>query len=87
MNQHTLFIEMNPAPEALERVLRVTRHRGFTIKNMNMNFDGIRAQMAITLNSERPIGLLIPQLNKLFDVTICRLQQDQSQETHLVANA
>lgn len=74
MNTHTLRIEMNLAPEALERVLRVTRHRGFRICHMNLDQGEAHSTMAVTVASDRPIIQLTRQLDKLYDVTQCQLQ-------------
>ncbi|GAA4889563.1 acetolactate synthase 2 small subunit [Ferrimonas pelagia] len=70
MTQHTLFIEMNPTADVLERILRITRHRGFTVANMQMS---CASAMQVTVTSERPIALLTRQLDKLYDVQQCRL--------------
>lgn len=70
MNQHTLEIEARPQPEIMERILRVTRHRGFALKSMQLdtmescpNF-----KIRVTVSSERNIDQLRNQLNKLVDV-------------------
>ncbi|QIZ78054.1 acetolactate synthase 2 small subunit [Ferrimonas lipolytica] len=73
MTQHTLYIEMNPSAEVMERVLRVTRHRGFTVANMQMELGNAISSMEVTVNSERPIDQLTRQLDKLIDVNTCRL--------------
>lgn len=83
MSQHTVHIEMNATPETLERVLRLTRHRGFTICNMEMKSQGTDSSMDVTVESDRPIYLLTKQLDKLFDVTHCTLACNlQSQTAH-----
>lgn len=73
MNQHTLYIEMNPSADVMERVLRVARHRGFTVANMQMQLGNASSNMEVTVNSERPIDQLTRQLDKLIDVNACRL--------------
>ncbi|TKB51036.1 acetolactate synthase 2 small subunit [Ferrimonas sediminicola] len=78
MSQHTLYIEMNPAPEVLERVLRVTRHRGFTVCHMHMSSMDRKANIAVTVDSDRPIEHLTRQLDKLYDVKNCRLEISQA---------
>ncbi|MCL1142197.1 acetolactate synthase 2 small subunit [Shewanella gaetbuli] len=71
---HNLEIIVKPCPEVLERVLRVTRHRGFKVTQMQMltNND---ASIAISLmvEAERAIELLTNQLVKLIDVTQCKV--------------
>ncbi|MBY5993298.1 acetolactate synthase 2 small subunit [Ferrimonas balearica] len=87
MSEHTLYIEMNPSADVLERVLRVTRHRGFTIRHMNMAQSGAHSQMAVTVSSERPIDQLTRQLDKLFDVTDCRIETACEAAPAAAANA
>lgn len=74
MTQHTLHIEMNSTPEVLERVLRVTRHRGFIVRHMQVSSMERKAKIAVTVDSERPIEQLTRQLNKLYDVNRCSLE-------------
>lgn len=74
MTQHTLHIEMNSTPEVLERVLRVTRHRGFIVRHMLVSSMERKAKIAVTVDSERPIEQLTRQLNKLYDVNRCCLE-------------
>ncbi|WP_116474635.1 acetolactate synthase 2 small subunit [Zobellella maritima] len=71
MNQHNLQIETQFRPEVLERVLRMTRHRGFRVDDMEMStsVDCKKLNIRVTVSSERPIQLLSRQLEKLMDVT------------------
>ncbi|WP_067659500.1 acetolactate synthase 2 small subunit [Ferrimonas marina] len=73
MSEHTIYIDMNPSAEVMERVLRVTRHRGFAVAQMQMQCLGGNSEMAVTVVSERPIEQLTRQLDKLYDVNHCRL--------------
>ncbi len=70
MSQHQLYLITSSRPEVMERVLRVVRHRGFALCQLNMetlpNSSSLR--IAVTVESERPIQLLQSQLNKLVDV-------------------
>jgi len=70
MSQHQLYLITSSRPEVMERVLRVVRHRGFALRQLNMetlpNSSSLR--IAVTVESERPIQLLQSQLNKLVDV-------------------
>ncbi len=81
MNTHTLAIEAKPQPELLERVLRVTRHRGFVVKQCVManteETSGITIE--VTVESDRPITNLYHQLDKLWDVTNIKLVANQQQ--------
>lgn len=70
---HALELRLKSSPEVLERVLRITRHRGFKVKNMNMTeLDG-NLFFALTVEAERRIELLSAQLNKLVDVQYCQV--------------
>ncbi|WP_298445595.1 acetolactate synthase 2 small subunit [uncultured Ferrimonas sp.] len=73
MKQHTLYIEMNPSSEVMERVLRVTRHRGFAVATLQLNQSQQGSHLQVTVNSDRPIDQLTRQLDKLIDVNTCRL--------------
>lgn len=54
----------------LERILQVTRYRGFLINGMNaeVNTGNNIATITMTVSSERPISLLVDQINKLIDI-------------------
>ncbi|GGQ00770.1 acetolactate synthase 2 small subunit [Shewanella ulleungensis] len=71
---HNLEITVQQRPEVLERVLRVTRHRGFKVTKMNVYINE-DASMAVDLwvEAERAIELLSTQLDKLIDVTHCKV--------------
>ncbi|PJG58097.1 acetolactate synthase 2 small subunit [Aeromonas cavernicola] len=71
MNQvHTLTIHAKATPEVMERVLRVVRHRGFSLRALNMETaqDSQQLQITVTVESLRPIQQLWAQLDKLVDV-------------------
>ncbi|WP_144211460.1 acetolactate synthase 2 small subunit [Shewanella donghaensis] len=71
---HSVELTLQQQPEVLERVLRVARHRGFSIVKMNMNIneDGT-VKLVFDVKSERVIELLTHQLNKLIDVIDCQV--------------
>ncbi|MFP2769263.1 acetolactate synthase 2 small subunit [Oceanisphaera sp. KMM 10153] len=71
MNQHNLQIEAQFRPEVLERVLRLIRHRGFRVDDMEMStsVDCKRLNIRVTVSSDRAIQLLSRQLEKLMDIT------------------
>ena len=70
MKQHQLNLITGSRPGVLERVLRVIRHRGYALCQLNMETlsDSSSLRIAVTVESERPIQLLQSQLNKLVDV-------------------
>ncbi|MDO6707732.1 MULTISPECIES: acetolactate synthase 2 small subunit [unclassified Photobacterium] len=83
MTQHTLTIQAASRPELLERVLRITRHRGFMVKQFSMahSEDCTSVDIEVTVDSERPILALYNQLDKLWDVTgVTILEQQQKQQ-------
>ncbi len=83
---HHLSVTAEHSPELLERVLRVMRHRGFSVQNMQMNLatDTREVEMQVALASERAIELLINQLAKLIGVTSVQVLE-QASEAKLVA--
>jgi len=76
-----LIIEAQKSPEFLERLLRVCRHRGFSVKNINAETGTVKQVIHVTLTvcSDRHISLLTKQIEKLIGVTqVATLQQDTS---------
>jgi Acetolactate synthase (isozyme II), small (regulatory) subunit len=88
MKQHQLNLITGSRPEVLERVLRVVRHRGFALCQLNMETvpDSSSLRIAVTVESERPIQLLQSQLNKLIDVFHVEAR-DQSEQSALKISA
>ncbi|MGO1247476.1 MAG: acetolactate synthase 2 small subunit [Oceanisphaera sp.] len=81
MNPYQLQITAKFRPEVLERVLRLTRHRGFRVDDMKMSTQDNGQYLVIQLNvfSDRPISQLSLQLEKLLDVTQVQvLDQEQA---------
>lgn len=80
MMQHQLAIQARFRPEILERILRVTRHRGFQISSMTMDHmpDGDNVNIAMTVNSHRPLAQLYAQLTKLSDVSEVEIKEIES---------
>ncbi|PHM50938.1 acetolactate synthase 2 small subunit [Xenorhabdus miraniensis] len=81
MMQHQLAIQAKFCPEILERILRVTRHRGFQIRALNMDHttDSDNVSIELTVASQRPVNLLFSQLMKLVDVAGVEIQHKKSQ--------
>ncbi len=88
MKQYQLNLITGSRPEVLERVLRVVRHRGFALCQLNMETvpDSSSLRIAVTVESERPIQLLQSQLNKLIDVFHVEAL-DQSEQSALKISA
>ena len=81
MAQHCLTIRTRNEPVVLERLLQVTRYRGFELTAMDMRPVAEFGSMLITLNisSDKPISLLTNQLNKLYDIQTLELHSAQPQ--------
>jgi acetolactate synthase II small subunit len=79
MAQHCLTIRTRNEPVVLERLLQVTRYRGFELTAMDMRPLAEFGSMLITLNisSDKPISLLTNQLNKLYDIQTLELHSAQ----------
>jgi acetolactate synthase II small subunit len=68
--QHTLTIQTGAEVVAIERLLQVTRYRGFQLAGLEMKPLADMSGLLVTLNilTDKPISLLTTQLSKLFDV-------------------
>ncbi|NQY63532.1 MAG: acetolactate synthase 2 small subunit [Alteromonadaceae bacterium] len=71
MQQHTLRITAQDQPTVLERLLQVTRYRGFIVTGMTMfpSVDESVLDIELTVQSDKSIDHLHHQLNKLIDVS------------------
>lgn len=76
---NSLLIEAKNSPEFLERLLRVCRHRGFTVSSINAQTNQAQKTMQInlTVTSERDINLLTKQIEKVVGVILVTLLQQQ----------
>ncbi|OOF36700.1 acetolactate synthase 2 small subunit [Rodentibacter heidelbergensis] len=74
MNEYQVELTAHHRPEVLERILRVVRHRGFTVTAVQMVLIESKVQLKITVKSDRTLNLLVNQLVKLPDVM--RLKND-----------
>jgi acetolactate synthase II small subunit len=70
MDRYLLDIKADDKPVLLERVLRVVRHRGFTVRQVagTQNHQSKIASVEIIVDSDRPITFLTTQIEKLWDV-------------------
>ena len=66
--EHQIELTAQHRPEVLERILRVIRHRGFTVTQMNMQLIDDKVRLKFTVKSDRTLDLLVSQLEKLPDV-------------------
>lgn len=66
--EHQIELTAQHRPEVLERILRVIRHRGFTVTQMDMQLIDDKVRLKFTVKSDRTLDLLVSQLEKLSDV-------------------
>ena len=66
--EHQIDLTAQHRPEVLERILRVVRHRGFTVTQMNMQLIDDKVRLKFTVKSDRTLDLLVTQLEKIYDV-------------------
>ncbi|MGI2028122.1 acetolactate synthase 2 small subunit [Endozoicomonas acroporae] len=69
-----LYLQCHQQPDVVERILRVIRHRGFTVNTMSMTPSrcGGKIELSMTVSSSRPVHLLMTQVEKLHDVLALR---------------
>ncbi|MDP7592809.1 MAG: acetolactate synthase 2 small subunit [Litorilituus sp.] len=70
MNNYKLIIMTDDKQVVLERILQVTRYRGFLIDGITakVNTGNNIATIELFVSSDRSIALLIDQINKLVDI-------------------
>ena len=66
--EHQIELTAQHRPEVLERILRVVRHRGFIVTQMDMQLIDDKVRLKFTVKSDRTLELLVSQLAKLPDV-------------------
>ncbi|MBU2871878.1 acetolactate synthase 2 small subunit [Colwellia sp. E2M01] len=80
LNKYKLIIMVDDRQVVLERILQVTRYRGFLINGMHaeVNTGNNIGTITLSVSSERPISLLVDQINKLIDIK--GVEVDNSEE-------
>ena len=66
--EHQIDLTAQHRPEVLERILRIARHRGFTVTQMDMQLIDDKVRLKFTVKSDRTLDLLASQLEKIYDV-------------------
>ena len=66
--EHQIDLTAQHRPEVLERILRVVRHRGFTVTQMDKQLIDDKVRLKFTVKSDRTLDLLVSQLEKIYDV-------------------
>tara|TARA_R110000787_G_scaffold20241_5_gene60254 strand:+ start:561 stop:818 length:258 start_codon:yes stop_codon:yes gene_type:complete len=82
MNNYQLMITADDKQVVLERILQVTRYRGFLINGINakVNTGTSVGTIELLVRSERPIELLVDQINKLIDIKEVKVDNSVSQQ-------
>jgi acetolactate synthase II small subunit len=82
LNRYQLIIMADDRQVVLERILQVTRYRGFLINGMNaeVNTGNNVATITLQVSSERPISLLVDQINKLIDIKGVKVDNSAAQQ-------
>jgi len=80
MNSYTLIIMTDDKQVVLERILQVTRYRGFLIDGITakVNTGNNVATIELFVSSDRPISLLTDQINKLVDIKSVKVDNNAS---------
>ncbi len=84
MNYYQLKIKADDKQVVLERILQVTRYRGFLINGIKakVNTGTNIGTIELMVRSERPIELLVDQINKLIDIKEVRVDNSTSQQNN-----
>jgi acetolactate synthase II small subunit len=78
--KHQLKLEVKNQSVAVERFLRVVRHRGFSLLNLQLEPNDDKYFVNMTVDSNRPVYLLTQQLEKLLDVVQVQLLAAEHQQ-------
>ena len=70
---HSLDLQVRNAEGILVRVLGLVERRGFSPVTFSADTVGDTMLLSLTVRSQRPVELLVRQLEKLFDVTLVAL--------------
>lgn len=81
MNRYQLNITADDKQVVLERILQVARYRGFLINGINaqVNTQNNIGVIELLVSSERPIELLVDQINKLIDIKSVKVDNTAAQ--------
>lgn len=75
--KHIFHLTAQNQPAALERLLRVTRHRGFSVTAMTVQTKPPSGHLEIllTVEGDRPAHILLYQLSKLAEITAVKIPE------------
>ncbi|CAM4064042.1 acetolactate synthase 2 small subunit [Pseudoalteromonas byunsanensis] len=77
--KHQLTVAVKNHAIAVERFLRVARHRGFRLTKLELESKDELFHVKMTVDSDKPIYLLTSQLSKLVEVQQVNLHTLQQQ--------
>jgi acetolactate synthase II small subunit len=82
MNNYQLMIKADDKQVVLERILQVARYRGFLISGIHaqVNTGTNIGTIELLVRSERPIELLVDQINKLIDIKEVKVDNSAPQQ-------
>lgn len=82
MNNHTLRITAQDQPTVLEKLLQITRYRGFVVTGMTMfpNSESQLLDIELSVQSDVSIEHLQRQLDKLIDIDTIRVDNIASMQ-------
>lgn len=82
MTNHTLRITAENQPTVMEKLLQVTRYRGFIVTGMTMFPDTEQAKLTIELSvqSKNSIEHLQYQLHKLIDINAIEIKNNTQEQ-------
>ena len=85
MNQYQLTIKADDKQVVLERILQVARYRGFLINGINakVNTGTNIGTIVLMVKSERPIELLVDQINKLIDIKEVKVDNNATLQSNV----
>lgn len=81
MQHYQLQISANKSPVIMERMLQVTRYRGFELCELSMveNEEDNTLDIELSLKGDKSVENLQHQLLKIFDITQIKVE-DQAQQ-------
>lgn len=80
MTHYQLIITADDKQVVLERILQVTRYRGFTINGIEakVNTGNNVATITLLVSSDRAIDLLLEQIHKLIDIKTVAVDKQET---------
>lgn len=82
MKQHTLSIKAHDKPTVMEKMLQVSRYRGFAVSSMTMypSNDENMLDIQLSIRSHHSVDNLLHQLNKIIDIDEVKVDNITAQQ-------